>query len=175
MDLFAKVGLLLVVMAVLYLLARGSAEPAESATFTPTLAPDRPTPSLDPGEEELAVRPREEGGTRIDNYGFRKTDLRTGPADPEDFYDELLVSFYSEDTGNGWQTSYTVCTPKGLARYMRETGFNSLLVNAYLVVERYDVDLILKTILEPVEDAPDPPDGMKDPDVMQDGTFRTRW
>lgn len=174
MDFAAKLGLLLMVMAVLYLLARSSADRAEAIPlFSP---PPDPEPSRDPAQEEAAVRPREFAGTRIDNYGFRDTDLRTGPRDPQDFFDELLVQFYSQDTGHSWQASYTVCTPKGLASHMRRTGFSSLIVSSFVVVERYDVDLILQTILEPVEESLDPPEQpVNDRDQFPSGTlFRTR-
>ena len=177
MDFFAKLGLLLLVMAVLYLLAHSSRPSDDGGIVPPPPLEPEPASAYDPEQEERAVQPREEGDVRIDNYGFRKIDLRTGPPDPEDFHDELIVHFYSYATGHTWQASYTICTPKGLASMMRETGFSSLLLNAYIVVERYDIDLILKTILEPTEDSPDMREETpRDPDQLRPGSeFHPRW
>jgi hypothetical protein len=140
-------------MVVLYAIAHSFSEPKEAGTFTPAneAAPDV-EPTYDAAAEEREIRQRTVGETTIQNYGFRTIDLRTGPPDKEDFFDELNVQFYAADTRHSWQSSYTVCTPKGITRFMREKGYDSLLASAYIIVERYDIDVILGTILEPVED-----------------------
>lgn len=148
-------------LGLVYLLARHfSARGADQVIVPPPAltspAAGEPLP-FDPEEEEKHVRRRREGATTITNYGFRSTDLRAGPPDPSDFYDELHVSLFNHDTGHRWDDLYIVCTPRGLERYMREHGWQSLLVNGYIVVARYDVDLILHTILEPHESTHDEP------------------
>src|SRR3982751_2310138 len=124
MDLAVKLGVMLLAMAVLYLVADRFSEPKESLSVPPPLLPQEPPPSTyDPVAEEREVRPRAVGSARIENYGFATIDLRTGPADPEDFFDELYVQLYDDATAHSWQAAYTVCTPKGIARFMRDKGY----------------------------------------------------
>jgi hypothetical protein len=165
-DLAIKIGLMVLAMVVLYAIAHSFSDPKEAGTYLPANeAPPEPEPTYDAAAEEREIRQHTVGETTIQNYGFRTIDLRTGPADPEDFFDELTVRLYASDTGHTWQASYTVCTPKGIARFMREKGYDSLLASAYLVVERYDIEVIPGTILAPVEETGEykPPD---DPDQL---------
>jgi hypothetical protein len=154
MDFAVKLGILMLAMVVLYALSRSFSEPKESVSALPDPAPETQPPEhvYNPVRDEAAVRPVSMAGTRIDNYGFTEIDLSKGPPDPEDFLDELMVHFYGEGSGHGWNDSFTVCTPRGIARYMREKGYDSLLATGYIIVERYDIDLILETILEPADD-----------------------
>lgn len=158
MDLAVKVGLMISAMVLLYAIASRFSEPTGTSAYTPTEPPPEPEqpepeakPTYDPAAEELEVRQRTVGEKTIRNYGFRTIDLRTGPPDKEDFFDELNVAFYDASTGYAWQSSFTVCTPKGIARFMREKGYDSLLSTGYIVVERYDIDVILKTVLDPAD------------------------
>lgn len=145
-------------MVALYALARGFSEPQESVPSAPQ--PEAPLPSPDDLPEESAVFPRALKDAVIQNYGFDKIDLRTGPQDPTDFFDELLVSFFFRDRGGvtGYSTNatYTVCTPKGIASKMQAEGWVSLVADGYIVVERYDMTVVLDTILDLVTDGPPP-------------------
>ena len=165
MDLALKVGIMVAAMVILYALARSFSKLDEADTYKPPADPPvQPRPAHDVEDEELAVRPRTVGDTTVKNYGFSTIDLRTGPPDPEDFYDELIAQFYSAETGHEWEATYTVCTPKGIASYMRDKGYASLLASGYVIVPRYDIDLILETILEPVEEVGD----YTEPDQLAD-------
>ncbi len=161
MDLAIKIGLMILAMVALYAIASRFSDPKEAGTYPPAneLPPGPPEPAYDPAAEELEVRQRTVGEKTIRNYGFRTIDLRTGPPDKEDFFDELNVAFYDASTAYAWQSSFTVCTPKGIARFMREKGYDSLLSTGYIIVERYDIDVILNTVLDPADlDAPEQPE-----------------
>lgn len=157
----------------LYVLARRFSHPDDVDAFKPPPdepASEKPRFGSEAEAEERAVRQRSAGDTTIQNYGFRSVNLATGPEDPEDFFDELIVYFYAAGTGHTWEATYTVCTPKGIARYMRDKGYTSLLASGYVIVERYDIDAILETILEPVEDIGD----YEEPDQLEPDSVRPR-
>jgi hypothetical protein len=154
MDFAAKLGFILLVMAVLYLVAQSFSESKESVNFVPESPEVVPTP--DPLPEDSVVEPRTLKGVTIQNYGFATIDLRTGPDDPTDFFDELHVRFFFRDRGGiaglSDHQAFTVCTPKGIATKMASEGWVSLLPDGYIVVARYDIGVILETILDLVTD-----------------------
>src|SRR5215831_8585343 len=64
----------------------------------------------------------------ITNYFFSKTDLLTGPADPNSLFDELYVE--ARDAGNESPLRYgfTVATPAGLLQAMEQEKLASLYI-----------------------------------------------
>ena len=174
MDFAIKIAVLVLVMVALYALSRSLSEPKESVSASVlTEPPDEARPTYDLDAEEQAVRPRVVDGTRIENYGFREIDLSKGPPDPEDFFDELFVQRFDETYNHRYQDSYTVCTPKGISRFRREKEYSSLLASGYIIVERYDIDLILNAILDPADrDDESGAEQVGDPDQLQNPRFQ---
>jgi hypothetical protein len=83
------------------------------------------------------------------NYYFRQIDLVKGPAEPECFCDEFFLEMQDPETHARWMTECTVATPAGLRRVMDEGKFESLYLDAAaIVVSRWDLPLILKTVIE---------------------------
>lgn len=80
------------------------------------------------------------------NYSFMRTDWRMGPPDAEDFLDEIMVEFYYPKTGERWTQEFSVATPKGLARFLRESGEKSFARGDLFVVARFDRELIAREI-----------------------------
>ena len=110
MDLAVKVGLMLLAMGALYGVAQRFSDSGESAPRLPLAGP---SPLPDARSEEAVVVQRKMGDSVIQNYGFRTIDLRTGPPDPTDFFDELYLQFYTPGasiSGYSAQLTYTVCT-----------------------------------------------------------------
>lgn len=96
------------------------------------------------GEEVAASLPFDPslGKLRITKFFFEKTDAATGPADPEEFTDELHVQLYDPDTGHDWWQSHLVATPRGLAKVLREKSWRYLYAPDILVLPRYDLEEI---------------------------------
>lgn len=82
------------------------------------------------------------------NYYFGHMDIATGPPNPADFYDEFYIEFENPDEGHRWTSSYWVTTPAGLARQMDEERSNAIWGYGTLVVRRFDLETILRAILE---------------------------
>src|SRR5947209_14112231 len=57
-------------------------------------------------DDSAAVVPCEKDNLVVVDYGFKKLDLRSGPPDPSDFFDELMVTFYDRSTGHRWQREF---------------------------------------------------------------------
>ncbi|MFI5090678.1 MAG: hypothetical protein ACHP7P_11520 [Terriglobales bacterium] len=97
---------------------------------------------------------------RVRNHYFRSFDSDTGPPDPECFYDELFLEL-ENPAGDAWTISYFVGTPSGIAQVMREEGWDEMFGIDLLIVRRFDRELILKSLLDRLEEqyeiAPEPP------------------
>ncbi len=93
---------------------------------------------------ELGVR----GGLLVTRYYFRETDLDTGPPDPADFYDELFIDLRDTGSGQVWQNSIHVATPRALDRVMQAEGWDSIIGTELLIVRRYDLETILNGAVE---------------------------
>jgi len=85
---------------------------------------------------------------KILNYYFGHMDIETGPTDTADFYDEFYIEFENPTEDYRWTTSYWVTTPAGLARQMDEEWTNAIWGYGTLIVRRYDLETILRAILE---------------------------
>ena len=90
---------------------------------------------------------------KILNYYFQHTDLETGPADPTDFYDEFFVELENPKDGHRWTSSYWVTTPAGLTHQMNENHEDTIWGHGTLVVKRFDLGTILRSILESYAEA----------------------
>lgn len=85
---------------------------------------------------------------KILNYYFSNLDLRTGPENPRSFCDQLFVDFEAPETGAKWTSEYTVATPFGLQDLLDQTGQNLAFDGTIIVVSRWDMAQILRTILD---------------------------
>jgi hypothetical protein len=101
-----------------------------------------------PAPESLRTR----GALSVSRYYFRETDLETGPADPADFYDELFIELREADSGQTWQNSIHVATPRALDRVMAEENWDSVIGTELLIVRRYDRETILHGALNHLEE-----------------------
>jgi hypothetical protein len=84
------------------------------------------------------------------NYYFSNLDLKTGPENPRSFCDQLFVEFESPETGARWTNEYTVASPFGLQSLLDETGQNLCFDGTVIIVPRWDIALILRTVLDDV-------------------------
>ena len=82
-------------------------------------------------------------GLNLSRYRFRTTTLEAGPLDPEDFYDEIFIDLIDPETGQLWQNSMHVATPRGLERTMRAEQWDTVIGGELLIVLRYDLATIL--------------------------------
>jgi len=138
----------------LLVLLRRLSRRVDAATIEPPSISTLPLPAAEePGEDQSRLR--------IRNHYFRSFDSDTGPPNPEAFYDELFVELEDTNTGGSWTISYFVGTPSGIAQVMREEGWDEMFGTDLLIVRRFDRDLILRSLLERLEEqyeiAPEPP------------------
>ena len=87
---------------------------------------------------------------KVLNYYFSNLDLKTGPDNPRVFCDQLFVQFEAPETGAGWTNEYTVATPFGLQELLDGTGQTLVFDGTMVVVPRWDMALILRTVLDDV-------------------------
>jgi uncharacterized integral membrane protein len=83
---------------------------------------------------------------RIHSYQFRHTDLVRGPADPHDFYDDFFVEMEDAGDGHRYTQQFTVATPAGLERMMREERVGHLFPEDLLVVSSFNLGEVLTAI-----------------------------
>ena len=98
---------------------------------------------------------------KVLNYYFSNLDLKRGPDNPRSFCDQLFIQFEAPETGARWTSEYTIATPFGLQALIDETGQNLAFDGTMIVVSRWDMAEILKTVLDDVMDkyaAPDTDD-----------------
>ncbi len=167
-----KIALLSGAATVLYLLARHLSRAPGPSEFRAALEPEPipfPTPEgpavplvghevpfpFDVRELEAKYGP---GFVRpnILNYYFRHTDLVSGPADAEDFYDELFVELENPEHEHRWTTSFHVATPKGLERVMHEDRSDFVYGDGTIIVQRFHLAAILRAVLERFAEPNDP-------------------
>ncbi len=84
---------------------------------------------------------------RIHNYHFAHTDLVRGPADPRDFYDDFFVEMEDHADGQRFTEQFTVATPAGLARLMREEGVAHLFPENLLLVSNFNLGEVLTAVV----------------------------
>jgi hypothetical protein len=92
------------------------------------------------------------GGLVVSRYYFRQTDLEAGPADRDVFYDELFIELKEPQSGQTWQNSIHVATPRGLDRMMAEEHWDSVIGTELLIVRRYEVDSILHGAIDHLQE-----------------------
>lgn len=98
---------------------------------------------------------------KVLNYYFSNLDLKRGPENPRSFCDQLFIQFEAPETGARWTSEYIVATPFGLQAVLDETGQNLSMDGSIIVVSRWDMGEILRTVLDDVMGkyaAPDPED-----------------
>ena len=134
-------------------LLRRLSRPVDGATLEAPTIPTLPLPAADQPDDD-------QPSLRIRNHYFRSFDSDTGPPDPECFYDELFLEL-ENPAGGAWTISYFVGTPSGIAQVMREEGWDEMFGIDLLIVRRFDRELILKSLLDRLEEqyeiAPEPP------------------
>lgn len=84
------------------------------------------------------------------NYYFSNLDLQTGPENPRSFCDQLFVQFEAPETGAKWTNEYVVATPFGLQDLLDQTGQNLSFDGTVIIVPRWNMAQILKTVLDDV-------------------------
>jgi hypothetical protein len=84
------------------------------------------------------------------NYYFSNLDLQNGPENPRSFCDQLFVEFEAPETGARWTSEYTIASPFGLQDLLDQTGQNLAFDGTVIVVPRWDMPQILKTVLDDV-------------------------
>ncbi|HEY6253573.1 MAG TPA: hypothetical protein VI685_26745 [Candidatus Angelobacter sp.] len=87
---------------------------------------------------------------KVLNYYFSNLDLKRGPENPRSFCDQLFIQFEAPETGAQWTSEYIVATPFGLQALIDETGQNLAFDGTVIVVPRWDIAEILKTVLDDV-------------------------
>jgi hypothetical protein len=83
---------------------------------------------------------------------FREIDAGAGPAERDVFYDELFVDVLEPRTRDIWKYSFYVGTPKGVAKAMSEENWDYLFSSELLIVKTFDIDLILRAVIENLEE-----------------------
>ena len=86
-------------------------------------------------------------------YNFRDMDVEQTPSDPSDFFDELWIEVKDLDREHKWMYVRTVCTPKGLGRTMAEDGHKFVNAGGFLLIKRYDLQIILATVRDELNKA----------------------
>lgn len=86
------------------------------------------------------------------NYYFSNLDLKAGPPNPRVFCDQLFIQFEAPETGAVWTNEYTVASPFGLQDLLDGTGQTLTFNGAVVIVPRWDMALILRTVLDDMMD-----------------------
>jgi hypothetical protein len=133
-------------------LLRRLTQPVDAASLDAPAAAAVPCPAAsEPDQPRLRIR----------NHYFRTFDSDPGPPDPECFHDEIFLELESPTSGSSWTASYFVGTPSGIAQLMREEGWDEMFATDLLIVGRFDRELILRSLLERIEEqyeiVPEPP------------------
>jgi hypothetical protein len=84
----------------------------------------------------------------IKHYFFANFDHRTGPADRENFFENLVVHVGPEDSPHYRVYSLWVATPAALNGANESYRFG----RGLLIVERYDLDVILRAVREHIRE-----------------------
>lgn len=85
---------------------------------------------------------------KVLNYYFSNLDLKRGPENPRSFCDQLFIQFEAPETGAKWTSEYIVATPFGLQDLLDQTGQSLVFDGTVIVVPRWDMAEILKTVLD---------------------------
>jgi hypothetical protein len=111
----------------------------------PTIGSEIPLP---PGIQEFTGVGGDSGRPTLTNYYFAATDLKAGPPDPRQFFDDFSAVFLNPDDGHNWTAQYTIATPSGLQKFMEENHYEYVYGSDMIFVKRYDLAAILKAVIE---------------------------
>jgi hypothetical protein len=85
------------------------------------------------------------------NYYFEETDLVRGPENPASFYDDFYLLVRDIENSHTMLYKYFVATPQGLQKAMDDEHLPALyLEDQAIVVPRWDVPLILETVVKDI-------------------------
>jgi hypothetical protein len=85
------------------------------------------------------------------NYYFDKTDLKTGPPDPTNFCDDFYVMTRDIESNYERHYRYLVATPTGLQSVLASERLSALYIeDQTVIVPRWDVPLILETVIKQI-------------------------
>jgi len=144
-------------LAGFFALARWASAKSESSSHIPAEYAVRSTalePDVSPGVGPLA-RPdapvHEEfdyGRFTVKSLYFKGFDAPSGPPDPDCFCDEMTMELVNRDTDYRFEMVYAVGTPAGVRRAMETKAWKAMYLPEFVAVQRYDLDLICKTVLD---------------------------
>jgi hypothetical protein len=98
------------------------------------------------------------------NYHFETIDLVTGPTDPSCFYDHLWVQTRDLDHGFPWTNKFTVATPAGLERVMKEEALAALYLDSEtIIVPKWNLEAIMGAMVQQVIKAYREPNDAEEP------------
>lgn len=95
---------------------------------------------------------------KVLNYYFSNLDLKRGPENPRSFCDQLFIEFEAPETGARWTSEYIIATPFGLQDLLDQTSQNLTFDGVVIIVPRWDMAEILKTVLDDVMEKYSAPD-----------------
>lgn len=85
------------------------------------------------------------------NYYFEETDLVRGPENPASFYDNFYLLVRDIENSHTALYKYFVATPAGLQKAMNDEHLPALyLEEQALIVSRWDIPLILDTVVKDI-------------------------
>ena len=85
------------------------------------------------------------------NYYFGETDLKNGPADPANFCDDFYVMTRDIESNYERHYKYLVATPMGLQSALASERLPALYIEGQtVIVPRWDVPLILETVIKQI-------------------------
>lgn len=111
---------------------------------------------------------------KVLNYYFSNLDLKRGPENPRSFCDQLFVQFEAPETGAQWTSEYTGATPFGLQDLLDQTGQSLAVDGTIIVVPRWDMAEILRTVLDDMMERYASPDEA-DTDTDAPDTSKRYW
>ena len=90
----------------------------------------------------------------VKSYMFTNFDYRTGPANREDFFENIYLNVGEVGRESNSVRTYSlyVTTPRALDAAMRAKREDYKFGRNLLVVERYDMDVILRAVREHIND-----------------------
>jgi hypothetical protein len=98
------------------------------------------------------------------NYHFQTIDLVTGPTDPSCFYDHLYIQTRDLDDGIPWTNKFTVATPAGLERVMKEEALAALYLDSEtIIVPKWNLEAIMGAMVQQVIKAYREPNDAEEP------------
>ena len=110
-------------------------------------SPERTTTATARGRTIDAPPPLE-----VKSYMFTNFDYRRGPANADDFYENLYVGVGEAGADSTRTYSMWVTTPKALSSMVQKNKDDYKFGRHLLVVERYDMKVILRAVGEHIND-----------------------